>query len=191
VAALVVLAAALGACSNNVGGSQQSVARPGNAKGKGIITGGPSAGAGFPPSRSSSAGPSSSGAGGSGQVTTVTAGSLGNLGKVLIDGSGHPLYLRTKDHGKRSGCSGSCAQAWPPVTTGGAPHATGAAKSSLLGTTTRKGRTKQVTYAGHPLYRYARDDQRGAKAKGEGRSQYGSTWYAVSPRGTKVRKPGS
>jgi predicted lipoprotein with Yx(FWY)xxD motif len=189
-ASLVVLAAAVGACSSNVGGGQESVARPGNAKGKGIITGSP--GAQFPPSFSSSspAPSSSSAAGSTGRATTISAGSVGRLGVALRDGQGRPVYLFTKDRDQHSTCYGSCAQVWLPVTAGGTPHATGRAKSSLLGTTTRHDGQKQVTYAGHPLYYHGSRERQSSGAKGEGLSQFGGAWYAVSPRGTAVHKPG-
>jgi predicted lipoprotein with Yx(FWY)xxD motif len=190
-ASLVVVAAVASACSSNVGGSEAAAARPGNAKGKGIITGAP--GATFPPSFSSSSpAPSSSSPPGSTSRAgrTISAASVGRLGRVLRDGSGRPVYLFTKDRDQHSTCYGSCAKVWLPVTTGGRPHATGRAKSSLLGTTTRHDGQKQVTYAGHPLYYHGSAEHQSTGAKGGGQSQFGGTWYAVSPRGTAVRKPG-
>jgi predicted lipoprotein with Yx(FWY)xxD motif len=59
----------------------------------------------------------------------------GSLGRILVDGSGKTLYLFEADTGSTSTCTASCAQAWPPLTTKGAPQAAGGASASLLGTT--------------------------------------------------------
>ena len=80
-----------------------------------------------------------------------------SLGTFLVDAKGRALYLWDADHGAKSICSGACAQAWPPLTTTGTPKASGAAKASLLGTTTRADGSREVTYAGHPLYYFEGD----------------------------------
>ena len=71
----------------------------------------------------------------SGSATVSVAGS--SLGQILVDGNGKTLYLFEADTSTQSTCSGACAQAWPPVTTKGAPKAAGGASASLLGTTAR------------------------------------------------------
>jgi hypothetical protein len=43
----------------------------------------------------------------------------------------------------------------------------------------------QVTYNKHPLYTFALDKQAG-QTNGEGSSNFGAKWYAVSARGTAV-----
>ncbi|MGH9065129.1 MAG: COG4315 family predicted lipoprotein [Acidimicrobiales bacterium] len=72
--------------------------------------------------------------------------------------------------------------------TTGSPHITGGS-ASLVGTITRKGGARQVTYGGHPLYHYAGDSAPG-QANGEGVSSYGALWYAVSPEGKAVTSSG-
>ena len=81
----------------------------------------------------------------------------GSLGTFLVDAKGRTLYLWDADHGSKSSCGGACAQAWPPLTTTSTPKAGGKAKASLLGTTTRSDGSREVTYAGHPLYYFAGD----------------------------------
>ena len=71
----------------------------------------------------------------SGSATVSVADS--SLGQILVDGNGKTLYLFEADTSTQSTCSGGCAQAWPPVTTNGAPKAAGGASASLLGTTAR------------------------------------------------------
>lgn len=112
--------------------------------------------------------------------TTVTLHKT-SLGKVLATSSGMTLYLYTPDPKGKSVCTGSCSAIWPPLITRGKPRAGVGVKAGLLGTTKRGGKL-QVTYAGHPLYRYTGDSKPG-QAKGEG---YGGIWYVVSAAGKKV-----
>jgi predicted lipoprotein with Yx(FWY)xxD motif len=104
---------------------------------------------------------------------------------VLVTSTGRTLYLFTKDKGKRSSCSGACATFFPPLVTATAPTAGAGLKASLLGRTRRADGRLQVTYAGHPLYTFARDSRTG-QTTGEG---VGGTWWAISARGTAVHRP--
>jgi len=109
------------------------------------------------------------------------------LGTILAAGPKHlTVYLFEADHGgTSSACTGTCAKAWPPVTTGGAPTASGAAMSSDLGRFTRPDGTTQVTYKGHPLYFFAKDGDAG-DAYGQGSKAFGADWYVIKPDGSKV-----
>jgi predicted lipoprotein with Yx(FWY)xxD motif len=107
------------------------------------------------------------------------------LGKAVSDSRGFVLYMFLGDKGKRSSCYGSCAAYWPPVLTKAKPTASEGAKAGLLGTTKRKDGKLQVTYAGHPLYRFALDGKAG-QTKGEGLDDFGAHWYAVSAAGKKI-----
>ena len=83
------------------------------------------------------------------------------LGKVLVDGRGHTLYLFAKDRRGKSSCTGKCAGFWPPLIAAGKPRAAAGAKASLLGTTKRPDGRLQVTYNHHPLYTFVKDTKRG------------------------------
>jgi predicted lipoprotein with Yx(FWY)xxD motif len=107
------------------------------------------------------------------------------LGTVLVDGSGRTLYLFQKDKSKKSTCSGACADAWPPALTTGKPTSAGSARKSLLSTTKRSDGTTQVTYNGHPLYRFSGDSKPG-QTKGNKVNAFGARWYAVTPAGKRV-----
>ena len=107
------------------------------------------------------------------------------LGTMLVDSSGRSLYLFEADKGTSSTCFGSCAAAWPPLTTAGAPKAGGSVKQALLGTTKRKDGGTEVTYKGHPLYYYAGDSGPGATT-GQGLNQFGAKWYVLAPSGKKI-----
>jgi len=107
------------------------------------------------------------------------------LGKVLVDGNGRTLYLFEADKGTMSNCDGACASAWPPLTSSGKPTAGAGVVASKLGTAKRADGTTGVTYAGHPLYTYAGDGAPGQTA-GEGLTDYGAPWYALSAAGKTV-----
>ncbi|MEV4258007.1 hypothetical protein AB0J52_33005 [Spirillospora sp. NPDC049652] len=117
---------------------------------------------------------------------TVAAAKVGSLGQVLVDGKGRTEYLFDKDHGGKSSCTGSCEAVWPPVTSKDKPQAGSGVKASMLGTSSRNGGAKQVTYGGHPLYYYTPDGTTKGSAKGQGLNQFGASWYVVSPDGKKV-----
>ena len=51
---------------------------------------------------------------------------------------------------------------------------------------TRRNGTKQVTYAGHPLYYYVGDTKAG-QILCQNVSEYGGRWLVVSPSGKLVR----
>jgi predicted lipoprotein with Yx(FWY)xxD motif len=108
------------------------------------------------------------------------------LGVILAAGPKRmTVYLFEGDHGAASSCSGGCASVWPPVTTATAAVASGKAQTAALGAITRSDGTKQVTYAGHPLYFYARDGDDG-DTYGQGIKSFGADWYTLAPSGKKV-----
>lgn len=108
-----------------------------------------------------------------------------NLGRILVDGRGRTLYLFAKERHGKSACSGICATYWPPLIASGKPHAIAGAKASLLGTTRRADGRLQVTYRRHPLYRFSGDTMKGLTS-GQGLSDFGGKWWAVSPAGSKI-----
>ena len=110
------------------------------------------------------------------------------LGKILVDAKGRTLYLFEKDRRNKSECPAACAKVWSPLLVGGKPTAGPGVKASLLGTARRKGGV-QVTYNGHPLYRFSGDKKAG-QTNGEGSKAFGAEWYVLSAKGTKVEKKG-
>jgi predicted lipoprotein with Yx(FWY)xxD motif len=130
--------------------------------------------------------PSTSNTSNSSGTASVVSTKTSSLGTFLVDGNGRALYLWDADHGSKSTCSGACAQAWPPLTTTGTPKASGAVKASLLGTTKRADGSREVTYAGHPLYTFAGDTQAG-QTTGEGSNGFGAPWWVVTPAGKALQ----
>jgi len=108
-----------------------------------------------------------------------------NLGQILVDSHGRTLYLFAKDKKGKSTCYGLCAGYWPALTTKGKPKAIRGVRKALLGTTRRKDGRMQVTYRGHPLYRFSGDTGAG-QTSGEGLTDFGGGWWAVSPTGSKI-----
>lgn len=132
---------------------------------------------------------------GSGQTSpstataAATAATLGvgktGLGQVLVNSAGHTLYLFAKDQNGRSACSGTCAGYWPPLISKGQPMALRGLNQALVGTTTRADGTEQVTYAGHPVYMFVQDSKPG-QTNGEGLTDFGGSWDALSPSGATI-----
>jgi predicted lipoprotein with Yx(FWY)xxD motif len=121
----------------------------------------------------------------SGQTATIAVAGNAKLGQILVDGNGRTVYLFAADKGTTSVCYTDCAAAWPPVLTHGAPQAGAGATASLLGTTTRRDGSLQVTYNGHPLYYWIADKNPG-DATGQALNNFGAPWYVLSPRGMQI-----
>ena len=139
------------------------------------------AASGTPASAAGASGASASSSSGGTVITTASS----SGGAFLTNSSGRAIYLFLADSKNKSNCSGACASAWPPVTTTGAPTASGSTQASDLGTITRSGGTKQVTYDGHPLYYFAGDTGAGMD-KGQGLDGFGAKWWLVAPSGSSI-----
>lgn len=112
------------------------------------------------------------------------------LGPIVVDGSGRTLYMFAKDTAGKSNCSGSCASIWPPFATTGAPSAGKGVTASKLTVIMRPDGSRQVVYAGHPLYRYSGDSSAGS-VSGQNLNTFGSTWHVLSGSGQPVTKAAS
>jgi predicted lipoprotein with Yx(FWY)xxD motif len=111
----------------------------------------------------------------------------GSDGTYLVGAAGRALYLWVADSHDKSACAGACAKFWPPLTTKSAPVATSGVTASDLGTITRSGGVKQVTYDGHPLYYFLEDKSKGS-LKGQGNNGFGAKWWLVAPSGAAITK---
>jgi len=110
------------------------------------------------------------------------------VGKVLVDSSGFTVFRFSKDPRNSDTCVkiSGCTNLWPPLMSSGRPVAGPGVRSALLSTIKLPGGGRQVTYAGHPLYRYS-----AATGKGEtgyvGAQQFGGSWYALNAAGGSVK----
>ena len=122
--------------------------------------------------------------------TGVTAiGSRKTQDGTLIIGAGdrtvyffRPDKRSTTGHAKQSTCYNGCAAVWPPVLATRIPATSGKAEASLLGLTTRKDGTRQVTYNGLPLYYYVPDTKAGQVTGNQLKDQFGF-WAGLQPSG--------
>jgi predicted lipoprotein with Yx(FWY)xxD motif len=107
-------------------------------------------------------------------------------GKILTNGRGFTLYAFTADKRRKDVCvkRSGCTSIWPLVTTKGKPKAGHGVDRSMLGTIKVNGKT-QVTYAGHPLYKYTGDFSPGDTSY-VGVNQFGGVWKALTGSGKLV-----
>jgi predicted lipoprotein with Yx(FWY)xxD motif len=129
-----------------------------------------------------SAAPPQASAGRPAALGVTTAGSLG---KVLVDARGRTLYAFEKDRAGRSACTGACAAAWPPLRVVGDPVVGAGLAASKVASASRSDGGPELTYDGHPLYRFSRDRKPG-DTHGQGLREFGGRWSAVSPTGEIV-----
>jgi predicted lipoprotein with Yx(FWY)xxD motif len=112
-------------------------------------------------------------------------------GQILVDSKGDTLYLWAKDKKGKTVCSDACENVWPLVLVTGQPTAGPGVSASMLGTIAVSDSSKQreLTYNGHPLYRYVSDVKPG-EIKGQGNTTFGAPWWLVSPAGNAITKKG-
>lgn len=116
-------------------------------------------------------------------TTFVTLGSATGLGLVLADSEGRTLYAFSSDKGGVPSCYAACEKTWPPlIVNKGLPEPSNGASANKLGIVERTDGSKQVTYAGQPLYAFGGDGSPG-QAKGNGTSDFGGTWTALKGTG--------
>src|SRR5581483_4172348 len=113
-----------------------------------------------------------------------------SFGKILVDKTGRTLYAFGHDKKDKSRCSGQCAGFWPPVAAPKHPTVASGISKSKLKTIKRGDGTKQLSYNGHPLYRYSGDAKPG-DTNGENITAFGGTWDVLSKSGAIVTKPPS
>jgi predicted lipoprotein with Yx(FWY)xxD motif len=118
------------------------------------------------------------------------------LSSTTASGS-RSLYLLTSDTPTSSACTsaGGCDALWPPLLTNHKAVAGIGVSHHLIGTIRRSDGTRQVTYAGHPVYFFALDLGAGAAAgltNGqhiEDPAPVDGVWYTVLPDG--LPEPGT
>jgi predicted lipoprotein with Yx(FWY)xxD motif len=109
-----------------------------------------------------------------------------DYGRIVFDGRGFALYAFTADRRGRSVCDGECAKAWPPYLVKGQVRAGPATKQRLLGTIRRADGSRQLTYAGRPLYYYV-GENRPHLVLCQNVREFGGLWLVVRPSGALVR----
>jgi predicted lipoprotein with Yx(FWY)xxD motif len=110
-----------------------------------------------------------------------------SAGMMLTANNGFTLYMFSRDRRNRDACVhiSGCPSIWPAVTTKAKPVATRGVNAKLLGTITLPNGSRQVTYAGHPLYRYS-GDFGPRQTDYVGITLSGGTWHAVDAKGHRL-----
>lgn len=116
---------------------------------------------------------------------------VSGLGTILTNQNGRTLYTFSPEKGGKIACTGSCATAWPPLTTSGQPSMSSAlVHPNLVGSVADPSGGKIITYAGWPMRTYTADTQAG-QVNGQGSDAFGGKWYVVSPSGQVITKSAS
>ena len=102
-----------------------------------------------------------------------------SLGTILVNSKGLSLYRLSGEKKGHFICTGSCTQLWHPLRPRKGHSPTGV---NNLGTVKRPDGSKQITYKGHPLYRFDQDAKPG-DTKGQGFKDVG-TWSVIKVKST-------
>jgi predicted lipoprotein with Yx(FWY)xxD motif len=131
-----------------------------------------------PPSEPASAGAEA------GQTIAARSGDSA-LGEILVGENGLTLYGFTQDTEGKSTCSGTCAEAWPPVLVSPDWAVGPGLDSGIFSTIQRDDGGEQLVAGQWPLYYYSGDSAAG-DLKGQGS---GEVWYAVGLDATLIKDP--
>ncbi|HXQ18337.1 MAG TPA: hypothetical protein VN781_01780 [Acidimicrobiales bacterium] len=111
------------------------------------------------------------------------------VGPILTTGTGDTLYEFVPDSPTKSACVTSvCVFLWPPLITTGPPTVGPGLRRALVSTLVRPDGSTQVSYGGHPLYRWNSDTKPGMTT-GQALVNEGGYWYVVSPAGAPIKTP--
>lgn len=120
-------------------------------------------------------------------VTLLTA--TAPIGTYLTNDAGRALYMWDADRGGQSTCYDDCAVEWPPLLVADHAIAGAGVSEDLIGETTRKDGTSQITYGGWPLY-YFEPDVNPGDLSGQGDTGFGAVWWVVTPEGKPLPSAG-
>ena len=118
--------------------------------------------------------------------TTVGSGKVKVNGKsktVVVNTQGVTLYTLSGERVGNLKCeSSTCFGLWPPYKVSATARLTKAkgVKGALSKLQRVKGKFFQVMLDGHPLYRFASDNNKKGSALGEGFKSFGGTWHVVA-----------
>ncbi|HEX8803258.1 MAG TPA: hypothetical protein VF743_03660 [Acidimicrobiales bacterium] len=105
------------------------------------------------------------------------------LGDILVGPDGLTLYGFTNDVDGQSSCTGTCAEAWPPLTVGADWTVGPGLDSAVFNTITRDDGTQQLVAGRWPLYYFSGDTVPG-DVNGQGS---GGVWFTVKVDTTLVQ----
>lgn len=106
----------------------------------------------------------------------------GDLGDILVDGTGRAVYVFSKDRANDPTCYDACAATWVPLLATGDPAGNVGIDVAAARTVARRDGGNQVTYKGLPLYQYA-GDKADTEAEGQGLDMFGGEWHVLTKDG--------
>jgi len=124
-----------------------------------------------------------------GKAVTISSRTVSGLGHILVNSSGHTLYVFAPDNATKVTCTGACATVWPPAYLPAGAHAvgTGGVKTASLGSAASPTGGNVITYHGWPLYTFAADTAPGSTA-GQAVNLNGGLWWVITTSGTVIKK---
>jgi predicted lipoprotein with Yx(FWY)xxD motif len=130
-----------------------------------------------PPAEESAAAPAEAGS------TVAARAGESSLGEILVGENGMTLYGFTNDTDGTSTCSGTCAEAWPPVVVGPDWTVGPGLDTGIFSTIPRDDGTQQLVAGRWPLYYYSGDSAPG-DVNGQGA---GDVWFVVGTDATLIQ----
>ncbi len=123
-----------------------------------------------------------------GPTVTVDAHEVKGFGTILVTDNNFALYMFPPDGRRKVTCTGDCAGNWPPLfaSAGKKVVAGPGVHADLLGTMTKPGGGRVVTYNGWPLYTFVGDPDP-LRARGQGVEADGGLWWVMNPAGDIVK----
>jgi predicted lipoprotein with Yx(FWY)xxD motif len=109
-----------------------------------------------------------------GATVVVKVGSS-SFGQILVDATGNTLYAFTNDTAAQSTCTGTCADAWPPVLVDPSWTVAPGLDAGVFSTVIRPDGGEQLMAGRFPLYRFS-GDARPGDVTGQGS---GGVWFVV------------
>ena len=115
-------------------------------------------------------------------VTVAAKAASTPLGQILVDATGHTLYAFTNDADAKSTCSGTCAQAWPPLVVDANWTVAPGLDSGVFSTVSRDDGSLQLAAGKYPLYTFSGD-----AVPGDTNGQAsGGVWFVVDGKASIV-----
>ncbi|MCU1496416.1 MAG: hypothetical protein JWM47_369 [Acidimicrobiales bacterium] len=108
------------------------------------------------------------------------------LGRLLVGPDGKTMYGFTNDPEGVSSCSGTCAEAWPPVIVAADWKVGPELDSGIFSTVSREDGTQQLAVGRWPLYYYSNDAVAG-DVNGQGS---GGVWFVAGADGKLIEDDG-
>ncbi len=147
----------------------------------------PSAGSAAPPPPSAATSPAPAPAAPAAGASVSVKAATSPLGQILVDADGRTLYAFTNDTEAKSTCTGTCAEAWPPVVVDANWTVAPGLDSGVFSTITRDDGALQLAAGQFPLYLFS-GDARPGDVNGQGS---GNVWFVVDPNAQIVQGAGA